>query len=72
MIGGAVEESAVVGSEAREEWDVMRPRQHVHGIDLDETEPVQNAGDVAPLHDLRMPSPKTLCGERDPASLSGA
>ena len=42
---GAVERLAVIRAEAREAGQVMRPREHVDGIDLDQPDAVEEAAD---------------------------
>ena len=44
-IGEIVKKSAVVNPEAREERQIVSTRKHVHRIDLQESEPVNDLGE---------------------------
>jgi hypothetical protein len=48
--GGAIEQSLWVIAEPREQRQVMRTRQHVHRIDLQEPQPLDAALHLAGIH----------------------
>jgi len=70
VVGEAVEERAVVGPEAREEREVVAPDEHVDGVDLDQTETVEDPAEVPAVDPAaRAAFPEALRPERDPAGL---
>ena len=70
--GDAVEMIAVVVSEPREQRQVVRARQHVDRIDLQQAQPVDGALDVAGVGGaVGAGDAEALGGERDAAGGGG-
>src|SRR6476660_9159601 len=63
---------AVIVSQPREQRQVVRARQHVDGVDLQQTEAIYGAFDVTEVGDaVRARRTKALRGERDSTGSSG-
>ena len=70
--GESVEMRAVIVSQPREQRQVVRARQHVDGVDLQQTEAIYGAFDVTEVGDaVRARRAKALRGERDSTGSSG-
>ena len=71
--GQAIEMVAVVVAQPREQRQVMRARQHVDGVDLQQAEAVDGASDMADVgRAVGARRAKALRGERDSTGGSGA
>ena len=69
VVGGAVERLAVVRAEAGEAGQVVRPREHVDRVDLDQADAVEQAPDRAPVVPPRLG--EALRGQRGAPRLGG-
>ena len=67
VIRGAVEQRDVVASETAEERHVVRAREHVHRVDLQDAQ-ATDISEEGPFR-RRTGRSKTLRGERDPPRL---
>ena len=73
LVRGVVEPRDVVGAEPAEERQVVRAREHVHRVDLEDTEPVDRAeqrGRRDARRTRRSRRREPLRGERDPPRLA--
>ena len=69
VVRGAVERLAVVRAEAREAGQVVRPREHVDRVDLDQADAVEEPPDRAAVVPPGLG--EALGGERDAPRLGG-
>ncbi len=67
---GVVDQRARVRAEPGEQRQLLAANQHVDRVDLDQSDPVEQASEVAPIDTPgRPPVGEALCSERDPARL---
>lgn len=66
--GGAVEQRAIIGAEARESGKIVGSGEDVDAVDLVEAEPLDGAGEMAAVRARGSGNAETLGGESDSPS----
>src|SRR6266404_8895641 len=60
-----------IGTKPREKRHVMSPHQHIHGVDLDQAQPLEQRIKVTPRKGRWMCRHESLCCKRYPSSFGG-
>ncbi len=69
---GPVEQRGRIRTEAAVERKVVRPHEHIHGVDLQQTDTADHPPQHPDVrHATRAGVGESLCDERDPPSLRG-
>src|SRR5204863_9066545 len=69
--GSLVDELDGVGAEPAEEREVVPPSEHVHGVDLEQSDVLQDPPQRVAVRTARPAVGEPLRSERDPARLGG-